>query len=44
VRAARFGKNDELIVQLRGPVNGAAPAYAAINTDFVDVALRRRRP
>jgi hypothetical protein len=44
VRAARFGKNDEVIVQLRGPANGAAPTYAAINTDFVDVALRRRRP
>jgi hypothetical protein len=44
VRAARFGRNDEVIVQLRGPANGAAPAYAEINTDFVDVALRRRRP
>ena len=44
VRAARFGRNDEVIVQLRGPANGAAPAYAEVNTDFVDVALRRRRP
>jgi hypothetical protein len=44
VRVARFGRSDEVIVQLRGPANGAAPAYAAINTDFVDVALRRRRP
>lgn len=44
VRAARFGRSDEVIVQLRGPANGAAPAYAELHTDFVDVALRRRRP
>jgi hypothetical protein len=42
-RGALFGPRQELIIAARGPQNGAAPDYATVVTDFVDVRVRARR-